>query len=148
VILLQILERERDCYLFVFACVCSSSISPCMISNNLQNSSSIDCYRRRRYNRHDSSENRHAANGTGTDRAESITSATSASKRQKKTNNILNNNHILTHTDKHYHSNRSTSTPNRIVSSSVFLFLLSSLRSFKYIHAWACHTYIIEYMLV
>jgi hypothetical protein len=108
-----------------FECVCSSSISSCTISNILHNISSIEHHRRRRYNRHDSSENRHAANGTSGDRAESITSATSASKRQKKTNNILNNNQISTHISNnyHYHTNRSTSTPSRRVSPSVFLFL-------------------------
>ncbi len=124
----------EDYFLFLFcmnyyfiACVCSYSISPCMIFNTpkiLYNNLSIGHYRRRRYNRHDSSENRHAANGNGTGRAGSITSTTSASKRQKKTNNILNNNnnHISTHPNNttHYHTNRSTSTPNHKVSTFVF----------------------------
>lgn len=106
-----------------FACVCSSSILPSTMSNAsyiLNNGLSIDHHRRRRHNRHDSSENRRAANGDDNDRGESITSATSTSKRQKKTNN--NNNHASTH---NYHSNRSTSTPNRKVSYFIFLVFLS-----------------------
>ena len=117
-----IYSPKLDDFFSLFACVCSCSTSPCTKSKILFNKSSFRRHRRHRYNRHDSSENRHAANGNGTGRAGSITSTTSASKRQKKTNNTINNNHVSTHPNNtsHYHTNRSTSTPNRRVSSFLF----------------------------
>ena len=104
------------------------SIRMCLQLVNFLNSS-IEHSRRRRYNRHDSSEHRHATNGNGTTaRAGSITNSTSASKRQKKNENLLNNN--KNHVTSHYHTNRSTSTPNRRVS----LFQTSSQVHYGHFH--------------
>lgn len=111
------------------ACVCSSSTLPCTTSNAptiLQTNSSIKHHHRRRYNRHDSSESHHAANGSITGRAESITSATSASKRQKRAD-YKNKNY-------QHQLKRSTSSPSLKVSSAVFFI--------KVIHTYVGASYV------
>lgn len=118
--------------MILFACVCSYSSTN---TNNIEHS------RRRRYNRHESSERRHAANGNGTARAGSITNSTSASKRQKKTENLPNNtkNHVATH----FQKNRSTSTPNRRVS----LFISHSVKFIAVIQIYVGVSYILNLCL-